>query len=69
MNNKIIIKACNKQFELDLHTFDESTRQEIIKTFDQKELQIEQILRNYISKIQEVQQLHQNIQKILDKIN
>ncbi|CBG40588.1 hypothetical protein [Helicobacter mustelae] len=69
MYKKIHIQVAEKCFELELQNFDAPTQKELIDFFENKTITIDQILKAYISKIQENQQMSQKISQILEKIH
>lgn len=68
MDNKLIIKIEDKQFELDLRSFADSIKQDLIETFGDKNLKIQELLMLYLQKIQKEALQNTQIQDIIAKI-
>lgn len=68
MDNKLIIKIEDKQFELDLKNFADSIKQDLIETFGDKNLKTQELLMLYLQKIQKEALQNTQIQNIIAKI-
>lgn len=68
MDNKLIIKIEDKQFELDLKNFADSIKQDLIETFGDKNLKTQELLMLYLQKIQKEALQNTQIQDIIAKI-
>lgn len=68
MDNKLIIKIEDKQFELDLKNFADSIKQDLIETFGDKNLKTQELLMFYLQKIQKEALQNTQIQDIIAKI-
>ena len=68
MMQKITISIQDKSFELQLDSFSEGAKEELIATFHDKRLDIESLLRRYIQEISVKHQTQLELQKILQKI-
>lgn len=68
MDNKLIIKIEDKQFELDLKNFTDSIKQDLIETFGDKNLKTQELLMLYLQKIQKEALQNTQIQDIIEKI-
>ncbi|RDU72815.1 hypothetical protein CQA57_06080 [Helicobacter anseris] len=68
MDNKLIIKIEDKQFELDLKNFADSIKQDLVETFGDKNLKTQELLMLYLQKIQKEALQNTQIQDIIAKI-
>lgn len=68
MMQKITISIQGRNFELELDSFSEGAKEELIATLHDKKLDAESLLRCYIQEINAKHQTQLELQKILQKI-
>ncbi|PAF43417.1 hypothetical protein [Helicobacter sp. 11S03491-1] len=69
MNQEFIeIKISGRKFQIKLEGFTQEAQEEITQTFDNQDIELTELLKNHLNKIQEYSILNNHLKSLLQKI-
>ncbi|PAF42335.1 hypothetical protein [Helicobacter sp. 11S02596-1] len=66
--DQIEIKISGRRFQITLEGFTQEAKNEVITTFGDKDLELTELLKTHLNKIQEYSLLNQKLESLLHKI-